>query len=49
LRARITLAATGVVALFVIAGAAVFLLLVRGALLDGVTAAAERDFRGRGG
>jgi signal transduction histidine kinase len=43
LRARITLAATGVVALFVIAGAAVFLLLVRGALLDGATAAAERD------
>jgi signal transduction histidine kinase len=43
LRSRITLAATGGVALFLIAGAAVFLLLVRGALTDGLRATAERD------
>lgn len=43
LRTRITLVATAVVAVFLVAGAAVFLLLVRSALLDGVHATAERD------
>lgn len=43
LRSRITLVATAVVAVFLVAGAGIFLLLVRGALLDGVRVAAERD------